>query len=432
MKRLLVGIAIFGGIGLLGGCPIYSSQGSEYRVCQDDGCYSCPEPSYSGACINWQCSQNSDCDDGYVCNDQAQCVTAPEGVDGGNCTVAGCPDGYVCKLSNGEAPQCVRLGGDAAIEGSSTVDGGSHPDSGSTGDSATPGLDSAVPVGDAAVPVTDSGALGLDSATPVGDAAVPVGDAAVPVADSGALGLDSATPVGDAEIPVSDGATGIDASDAASPTVPCNADVDCGGHGARCVDGACAAQVDLCSDGTQCVVAGSSCVDGLCEAACSATAPCPSGYGCDFTRGVCNLDPGACVGAGASTCQGGATCVESHCVPPCSTGGESGTACAAGQVCVNGGCLPDQAATFACRNDGDQGLLSNDCATGFTCLHHDCYAACDVDASAGVCGSASCKDVTIETGTYGVCAAPATLGSDCDPAQGKACASGVCVNGTCE
>jgi hypothetical protein len=411
MKRLLIAIAVFGGVVLLGGCPIYSNQGSEYRVCQDDGCYSCPEPSYSGACINWQCSQNSDCDDGYVCNDQAQCVTAPQGVDAGNCTVAGCPGGYVCKLSNREAPQCVPLGGDAAADGASTIDGGIHEDSGLTGDSATPGLDSAVPPGDSATP-------GLDSAIPVSDSAIPASDSAIPASDSA--------------IPVSDSATGGHASDAASPSVPCNADLDCGGHGARCIDGACAAQVDLCSDGTQCVVADASCVDGLCEATCSGAVPCPSGYGCDFTRGVCNLDPGACLGAGASTCQGGATCVEGHCVPPCSTGSESGPACAAGQVCINGGCIPDQAATFACRNDGDQGLLSNDCPTGFTCLHHDCYAACDVDASAGACGSVSCKDVTIETGTYGVCAAAGTLGSDCDPAQGKACTSGVCVNGSCE
>jgi hypothetical protein len=90
-------------------------------------------------------------------------------------------------------------------------------------------------------------------------------------------------------------------------------------------------------------------------------------------------------------------------------------------------------ATFACLNDGDQGLLSNTCPDGFTCLHHDCYAACDVDASAGACAApSSCKNVTIETGTYGVCAAPGTLGSDCDPAQGKACAGGVCINGTCQ
>src|ERR1700734_1717846 len=117
MKRLLVGLAILSGAALLGGCPIYSNQGTEYRVCQAAGCYSCPDTSYSGACINWQCSQNSDCDDGYVCNDQAQCVTAPPVLDAGDCSVSGCPGGYVCKLSNGEA-QCVSLG-DGGVDGSS-------------------------------------------------------------------------------------------------------------------------------------------------------------------------------------------------------------------------------------------------------------------------------------------------------------------------
>jgi hypothetical protein len=383
MKRLLIGIAIFGVAALLGGCPIYPSQGNEYRVCQADGCYSCPDTSYSGGCIKWQCSQNSDCGDGYVCNDEALCVAAPPDLEAGECSVDGCPDCCVCTQSGGQVRCVVALGGNGGgVDGSNAVDGGSHDDSGVRGDAAS----------------------ATDSAISPGDAAIPVGDSA----------------------------TSGDATDAASSLVPCNADGDCGGKGARCVDGACAAQVDLCSDGTQCVVAGYSCVDGLCEATCSGTLPCPSGYGCDFTRGVCDLDPGACVGSGASTCQGGATCVDGHCVPPCSAGAEGAASCAGGQVCVNGGCIPDQAATFACLNDGDQGLLSNDCPTGFTCLHHDCYAACDVDASAGACGSATCKDVTIETGTYGVCAAPGTLGSDCDPAQGKACASGVCINGSCE
>jgi hypothetical protein len=364
---------MFGAAALLGGCPIYPNQ--EQRVCQDNGCYSCPDTSVSGACIPWQCSSDNDCASGYVCDDQAQCVLPPPVLDAGDCSMNGCPAGYVCKLSGGAA-QCVLLPtpGDAGVDGSRAVDSGHGGEGG------------------------DSGS-----------------------ADSGSPG---------------DSATSVDAADAAEasvPTVPCNADTECAGSGgARCIDGACTSQVGLCSDGTQCVVAGSSCVDGLCEATCSATLPCPSGFGCDFTRGICNLNPGACAGSGASTCQGGATCVETHCVPPCSADTEGGAACAAGQVCVNGGCIPDQAASFACRNDGDQGLLSNTCPTGFTCLHHDCYAACDVDASTSDCTAGSCKNVTIETGTYGVCGAAGTLGSDCDPAQGKTCATGVCVNGACE
>jgi hypothetical protein len=388
MNRLLLGVAMLGAAALLGGCPIYSNQGAEYRVCQGGGCYSCPDTSYSGACINWQCSQNSDCDPGYVCNDQAECVPQSTYGDGGgeegDCSVNGCPDGYVCKLSNGTA-QCVSLGGsDAGTDASSGTDSG-------TTDAAT-GSDSGASTADSGSSTADSGGS----------------------TDSGTAGDTSSS------------------SDAPSSTTnPCNADTDCGGNGSKCVNGECAAQVDLCSDATQCVVAGEVCVDGLCEPTCNATTPCPSGYACDFTRGVCNLDPDACSGSGTSTCQGGAICVETHCVPPCSVT-EGGAACAAGQVCVNGGCIPNQAASFACLNDGDQGLLSNTCASGYTCLHHDCYLACDVDASASACGSQTCKDVTIETGTYGVCAAVGTLGSQCDPAQGKYCATGVCINGSCE
>jgi len=103
---------------------------------------------------------------------------------------------------------------------------------------------------------------------------------------------------------------------------------------------------------------------------------------------------------------------------------------------VNGGCIPDQAATFAWANDGDEGQLANTCAAAFICLHHDCHGSCVLDGATG-CGSMSagsntaCKNVTVETGTYAVCAAAGTLGSDCDRAQGSYCATGVCINGSC-
>lgn len=366
MKRLLLGITVLVGAAILGGCPIYpSSSGNEYRVCDGTGCYSCPDTSYSGACIGWQCNTDTDCGTGYVCSASSACVPAPPAsYDAGNdCSVTGCPDGYVCKLSNGVA-QCVAHAG--GTDGGAATDAGTGTDASST---------------------SDAGNMS-------------------------------------------------DASDAATIAGPCNGDGDCGGHGARCVDGQCTSQVDLCSDGSQCVVSGYACVDGLCEATCSASQPCPSGFACDFTRGVCNLNPGACSGSGASSCQGGAVCVEGHCAPPCSSA-EGGPACAAGLVCVNGGCIPDQAAHFSCANDGDEGQLANACLTGFTCLHHSCYPSCNVDAGGGCPSSApsgiACKNVTIETGTYGVCGTASTLGSECDPAQGKACTgSAVCVDGYCK
>jgi len=350
MKRLFLGFSTIGAATLLCGCPIYSG------ICGGSG----PDTSSSGACVDGQCQQDSDCNVGDVCSSQGTCTpAAPLRPDAGGCSDNSCPDGYVCKLSNGLA-QCVVLGsgGDAGAEGSAT---------GYAGDSATSG----------------------------------------------------------------------DASDGSIASEACNADAECGGHGGKCVDGTCTSQVGLCSDGTQCRASGSSCVDGICEAICSSTAPCPSGYGCDFTRGICNLDPGACSGSGASSCLGGATCVEGHCVPPCDSLGEAAPECATGQVCVNGGCIPDQAATFACANDGDEGQLANTCAAEFICLHHDCYASCVLDGGTG-CDSMSagsnsvCKDVTTETGTYAVCAAAGTLGSDCDPAQGRYCATGVCINGSCD
>src|SRR6202022_3236107 len=56
------------------------------------------------------------------------------------------------------------------------------------------------------------------------------------------------------------------------------------------IDGRCTALSALCSDGTQCVVPGFACVDGTCEPRCDASSPCPTGYQCDLTRGVCNVD----------------------------------------------------------------------------------------------------------------------------------------------
>jgi hypothetical protein len=142
-------------------------------VCQGSG----PD-TYSGACVNGQCQQDSDCDVGDACSSQGYCTPAapvrPDAGDAGGCSDNSCPDGYVCRLSNG-LTQCVALGsgGEAGAGGSITGD---------AGDSATSG----------------------------------------------------------------------DASDGATASKACNADADCGGNGAKGVDGTCASQVELCSDGTQC------------------------------------------------------------------------------------------------------------------------------------------------------------------------------------
>jgi hypothetical protein len=252
------------------------------------------------------------------------------------------------------------------------------------------------------------------------------GDDASPPEDAG---VDTST--GDDASPT-DGSVSTDAAgdaDAAPASVPCNADSDCSANGARCVNGLCTAQVNLCSDTTQCRVPGEACVDGLCEPRCSASTPCPTGWSCDPTRHVCNdnSSPNACP---STACSNGTVCVEGHCAYPCAAP-DAGPACPAGQLCVNGGCVADQAAVFSCTNDGQSGAASNGCTGSNLCIHHDCYSSCSQPSDCGDGGSI-CKQVTIETGKYGVCGTATTLGSDCDPAQGKACTAGrVCVDGYC-
>ncbi len=227
---------------------------------------------------------------------------------------------------------------------------------------------------------------------------------------------------------VTDGAT-----EAASPsTVACNADTQCTavGAGAKCINGQCAPQAQLCSDASQCAVTGESCVDGVCTPTCSASAPCAAGFGCDFTRGVCSENPHVC--ATNLDCQGGTVCVESHCAAPCAVS-DATPGCPAGQICVNTGCIPDQHATFACLNNGQQGPLANKCDPADICLHGDCYLACDTSDDGGGCAAGmTCKEVTIAKGTFAVCGTESTLGSACDSAAGLYCSgSAVCINGYC-
>jgi hypothetical protein len=126
--------------------------------------------------------------------------------------------------------------------------------------------------------------------------------------------------------------------------------------------------------------------------------------------------------------------VDAFCVPPCAVV-DAGSGCPSGQACVNGGCVPDQAATFACTNDGQSGSLANSCNGTDVCIHHDCYPACSLDGGTTCpvsAGNTSCKNVTIETGTYAVCGTTTTLGSQCDASQGNLCSGGkVCVDGSC-
>jgi len=373
MKRLLLGVTMVVAAAILGGCPIYPDAGN-YIVCSSSECFDCPDPSLSGACVPWLCYTSSDCGNGYTCTDQGWCGPG-SGADAGAAGCS-CPDGYICKLSNGSV-QCVAPGDAASVQ---------H-DSGSGGPTG----------GDARVSDV--------TAEATFDAAVDV--APGPAAD--------ASP---------------DRFDGASAIMLCNADATCTG-GAKCIDGRCTPPSELCADTTQCVVAGEACVNGVCVPRCSGATPCPGGYDCDYTRGVCQSSLTGCVTNGQ--CRPGAVCVEARCVAPCAPA-DTGPGCSAGQACVNGGCIPDERAQpIECLNDGETGALATACAdSSHICVHGHCYLGCSADGGGCTDPATACKNVKIAPGTFMVCATASNLGSDCDPRTGVACASGLlCVDGYC-
>jgi hypothetical protein len=323
------------------------------------------------------CGSSGDCGPGYACSPQGQCVAGIPYIPGEDASApasgcGSCPLGYQCTLAGGEL-QCLPS---EALEDASAIN---PEDSGSV----------APPHG--------------------GDASFSSVDATAVDAAQDAFGGPEGGTVG-----------GL-----------CNADTQCVGSGAKCIDGQCTPQGQLCSDGTQCLVAGDSCVDGVCIPPCgTGSTSCPTGYACDFNRGVCSVNPSVCTAT--AQCQGGAMCVESRCVAPCAPL-DAGAECSAGQVCVNGGCIPDQQAQFTCQNEGSSGALANTCAAGSLCLHGDCYLACGGDSGSCAGAGETCKSVRIAKGTYAVCAGASNLGSECDPAVGDYCANaGVCIDGYCK
>ena len=207
----------------------------------------------------------------------------------------------------------------------------------------------------------------------------------------------------------------------------CTSNASCAsaGAGAKCLNGACVAPADQCSDATQCSNA-YQCVEGVCTPACSVSKPCPTGYACDTGKGVCTGNPSPC--ASSAQCTGGTVCVEQHCVAPCNQ-----NSCASGSVCVAGGCIPDQKPQFVCATEGKQDA----CTQGSLCLHHNCYIACSGSTDAGVqCKNTDqfnlCKAVVTGSGTYNVCGSSSNLGSECDPTIAKNCGGGlICIDGFC-
>lgn len=208
----------------------------------------------------------------------------------------------------------------------------------------------------------------------------------------------------------------------------CTSDSSCTslGAGAKCLDGACVAPADQCSDATQCPNS-EQCVQGVCTPSCTTDKPCPIGYACDTNKGVCSSNPTPCTDGG-SACSSTTTCVDQHCVTPCG----AGNTCSTGLICVDGGCIPDQKPQFICAADG----AGSDCAPGSICLHHSCYIGCSADAGATACQNADkfnvCKAVMTSSGSYQVCGSSSNLGTECDPTQAKNCVNPlICVDGFC-
>jgi hypothetical protein len=397
MKRVLVGVTILGALAFLAGCPVYSD-GGDYRVCGPTTCYDCPDSTYSDACIAWQCGSSADCGAGYVCDLSTSTCLAAGGGQSSQSPDAAANSGPRCASSE----QCSEgevCGYDAYCH---------EGDCGTFG--CSPGFSCWLRGGTASC-------VAIDASTPVFDAGMTF----------------DATP-GDATPVDGQASASGDASEAGPPpVVTCNEDSTCSSPIGRCIDGQCAATSQLCADSTQCAPgANESCVNGICVPLCSAASPCPIGYGCDLTRGVCSLDPTPCVTT--PDCVGGTVCIEGHCAAPCAAfdGGDAGALCPGQEICVNGGCIPDQRATFTCINEGFSGASANQCNNDQVCLHGDCYASCSNDGGGCTTGQV-CTEVTIMEGTFAVCGDGANLGSDCDPQVAKLCAPGaVCIDGHCK
>jgi hypothetical protein len=381
MKRLIVGVAVLGAAAVLGGCPIYPSN-TDYRVCSGPTCYDCPSTGYDPtACVPWQCSADTDCGQGYACSQTGTCYV-PNSYDGGGplvCqTPADCTSGLTCG-----------------------ADGTCH-----TGDCVSVGCVS----GYVCKLANGSASCVLSSPPPPNDSGT----------DSG-QNMD---------------AGGGDASDGAPQVVACVFDTDCSAN-SFCVDGTCTIRANLCADGTQCRVSGYACVEGRCTAHCDQNNPCATGYACNYNLNVCNINPLVQGCSQQADCQGGTVCVESRCVAP-AVDTDAGFSCPAGQVVVQGlqqslqGCLVDEAAVFACTNDGVEGSAANSCANGNLCLHHSCYTDCGGNANTCMGTAAMCKAVTIPQGTFSVCGTATNLGSACNPQTGLACNAQTCVDGYCK
>ncbi|HMJ53174.1 MAG TPA: hypothetical protein VK540_13900 [Polyangiaceae bacterium] len=206
----------------------------------------------------------------------------------------------------------------------------------------------------------------------------------------------------------------------------CGADHQCFAN-ERCIDGACIALTDLCSDRAQCG-AGKACADGRCVATCTADGQCAPGFLCRTALGICGAKAEACLHTNDCGSRD-QVCVDGACVPRCGVAGACGAGTGVG-VCVDNGCVPSSKVIAECARQG----TPTGCPAGGICLHRHCYVSCDQDA--GGCSAQSsapiCKTVAAAGASYAVCGTTDTLGSECDPSGGKACTDAkICIDGYC-
>jgi hypothetical protein len=373
MKRFFWSMMSVGVVAVVAGCPIYSDN-SSYRVCDESACYACPNEYYDDNCSSWQCNSSNDCPSGYSCGSDASgnptCVigTSPDsGVSGGctqqsdcpngevcgsdgtcqdgDCSTAGCPSGYVCKLSDGTA-SCVSLGG---------IDGGT-PDS-SMGDSSVDGGDTA-----------PSGCQSAADCTSAGAGAQCLNGVCTPA--SGQCFDQTQCPANSQCV---QGACTPSCSSASCPTgYSCDANNECTGNPTPCGSGTTCTSGDVCveqhcvlpcGDGGTCATAGFVCVEGGCipnqlpTFVCGADGSIGDGQAGDCAIGsiclhhscfiACNPDAGATACAEAAmfnVCKSVTT--SSGTYPVCGSSSNLGSQCDPTQnedcpssgVCIDGYC----------------------------------------------------------------------------------------------
>jgi hypothetical protein len=342
MKRLLLGMMIFGGVAVLGGCPIYPDQRS-YQVCGD-------------------CCTSSDCGPGYTCTSAGQCLaeSAFDASTNGEC--GSCPVSTVCTLSGGTL-QCLAPGATEPDSGVGFADTGTPPvptDSGvatQTAEAASPESGTSGGLCNADTQCAGGGSKCIDGLCTAQAHLCSDGTQCLVVGESCVDGV-CLPPCG-----------------ASAP--PCPAGYACDFN-----RGVCSVNPSSCSQTAQCQ-GGAVCVETRCVAPCGspeAGAQCPGGQVC--VNGGCIPDQQAqftCqndgnLGTLASTCDPSSICLHGDCYPSCDV---DGGACAA----------PGQACKAVTIPKGTYDV----CATATT-LGSDCNPAVgNYCASPGVCIDGYCR-----------------------------------------